>query len=139
MGADTSDGNDDDDQGPSRADVPLDIDTIIQRGLISDPEWMRTWTVVLRVSRQKAYFTITRDQIMTDLINLGVTKSDPLGIGESGTGEWEIYCLTENTAQTLADVGSFLYDGKHNAELYLLGRQTTVIRIHWLPLRVNNQ
>ena len=68
-----------------------------------------------------------------------MAKSDLLGIGESGTGEWEIYCLTENTAQTLADVGSFLYAGKHNAELYLLGRQTTVIRIHWLPLRVNNQ
>ena len=139
MVADTNDGNDDDDLGPSRAEFPLDIDTIIQRGLISDPDWMRTRTVVLRVSRQKAYFTITRDQIMTDLINLGVAKSDLLGIGESGTGEWEIYCLTENTAQTLADVGSFLYAGKHNAELYLLGRQTTVIRIHWLPLRVNNQ
>ena len=118
MVADTNDGNDDDDQGPSRAEVPLDIDTIIQRGLISDPEWMRTRTVVLRVSRQKAYFTITRDQIMTDLINLGVSKSDLLvGIGESGTGEWEIYCLTENTAQTLANVGSFLFAGKHNAEL----------------------
>ena len=93
MVADISDGNDYDDLGPSRTEVPLDIDTIIQRGLISDPDWMRTRPVVLRVSRQKAYFTITRDQIMTDLINLGVAKSDLLGIGESGTGEWEIYCL----------------------------------------------
>ena len=89
-------------------------------------------TVVLRVSHQKAYFQITRDQIMTDV------DEELLSIGESGTDEWEVYCCTQATAEKLHATGSFYYSAQHATEMYLLSRQLCTIRVHLLPLRVNN-
>ena len=67
-------------------EVAMTIAEILLRGLVADPDWMKVRTVVLRVSRQKACFQITRDQIMTDLEGLGVSHEELIGIGESGTG-----------------------------------------------------
>ena len=75
---------------------------------------------------------------MTDLEGLGISQEELIGIGESGTGEWEVYCCTQDTAERLHHIGRFNYTGIHATEMYLLGRQLCTIRVHWLPLRVNN-
>ena len=79
----------------------MDLTTVLQKGLISDPEWMKTHTVVLRVQRQKNFVTVNREQIMTDLAQFKIGKKDLIGIGESGNGVWEIYCFSEQVAQWL--------------------------------------
>ena len=117
---------------------PLTLNEVLARGLIADPTWMKTRTVVMRVQRQKFFVTVTRDQIMTDLQVMGISREMLIGIGESGSGEWEIYCLHEHTALHLSEQKAYQYAGKFRTELFLLGRQTSVIRVHWLPLRVNN-
>ena len=43
------------------------------------------------VQRQTFFLTVTRDQIMTDLQVMGITGDMLIGIGESGSGEWETY------------------------------------------------
>ena len=75
---------------------------------------------------------------MTDLQVMGISREMLIGIGESGSGEWEVYCLHERTALHLSEQKAYQYAGKFPTELFLLGRQTSVIRVHWLPLRVNN-
>ena len=117
---------------------PLTLNEVLARGLIADPTWMKTRTVVMRVQRQKFFVTVTRDQIMTDLQVMGISREMLIGNGESGSGEWEIYCLHEHTALHLSEQKAYQYAGKFPTELFLLGRQTSVIRVHWLPLRVNN-
>ena len=117
---------------------PLTLNEVLARGLIADPTWMKTRTIVMRVQRQKFFVTVTRDQIMTDLQVMGISREMLIGIGESGSGEWEIYCLHEHTALHLSEQKAYQYAGKFPTKLFLLGRQTSVIRVHWLPLRVNN-
>ena len=75
---------------------------------------------------------------MTDLQTMGITRDKLIGNGESGSGESEIYCLHERTALNLSEQRAYQYAGKYSTELFLLGRQTSVIQVHWLPLRVNN-
>ena len=85
-------------------EVAMTVEEILKRGIVADPHWMKVRTLVLRVSRQKAYFQITLDQIMTDLEGLGISHGELIGIGESGTGEWEVYCCTRlNVSTILAD------------------------------------
>ena len=75
---------------------------------------------------------------MLDLETLGVSHDELLGIGESGTGKWEVYCLTQSSAQKLARIGTFKYAGQHNTKVYLLGCQICTIHVHWLPLQISN-
>ena len=75
---------------------------------------------------------------MTDLQVMGITRNMLMGIGESGSGEWEIYCLHERIALHLSEQKAYQYAGKYPTELFLLRRQTSVIPVHWLPLRVNS-
>ena len=49
-----------------------------KKGLISDTGWMKVRTVVMYISKQGAYFQVTRDQIMYDLKKMGVTGNDLL-------------------------------------------------------------
>ena len=117
---------------------PLTLGEVLAQVLIEDAAWMKTRTVVMHVQRQKFFVTVTRDQLMTDLQVMGISREMLIGIGESGSGEWEIYCLHEHTALHLSEQKAYQYAGKFPTELFLLGRQTSVIRVHWLPLRVNN-
>ena len=70
---------------------------------------------------------------MTDLEGLGVSHKELIGIGESGTGEWEVYCYTQATAERLHNIGKFNYAGQHATEMYLLGRQLCTIRFIGSP------
>ena len=117
---------------------PLTLAKVLDKGLIEDADWMKTLTVVMRVQRQKFFITVTRDQMMTDLQTMGITRDKLIGIGESGSGEWDIYCLHERTPPYLSEQKAYQYAGKYPTELFLWERQTSVIRVHWLPLRVNN-
>ena len=62
-------------------EIPFSIADILKCDLISDSEWMKVRTVVFRIFRQKAYFQVTRNQIMLDLETLGVSHDELLGIG----------------------------------------------------------
>ena len=82
---------------------PLTMAEVLAQGLIKDADWMKMRTVVMRVQRQKFFITVTRDQIMTDLQTMGITRDKLIGNGESGSGESEIYCLHERTALYLSE------------------------------------
>ena len=60
---------------------------------------------------------------MTDLQVMGITRDMLISIGESGSGEWEIYCLHERIALHLSEQKAYQYAGKYPTELFLLGRQ----------------
>ena len=82
---------------------PHTLGEVLDKGLIEDPAWMKTHTVVMRVQRQKFLVTVTCDQIMTDLQVMGITRDMLIGIGETGSSEWEINCLHEHTALHLSE------------------------------------
>ena len=46
-------------------------------------------------SHNLQWIQVTRAQIMFSLETLGVSHDEFLGTGESGTGVWEVYCLTQ--------------------------------------------
>ena len=67
---------------------------------------------------------------MTDLKVFGVHPDHFIWIGESGSEEWDIYCLAEETALFLSEQKAYQYAGKFPTNLFLLRGQTMVIRVH---------
>ena len=112
-------------------EAPLIIDAIPKRGLMRIP--IRGQDCGLECpGRRRIIFQITRDQTITELKGLGISHEELLGIGESGTGEWDVYCCPQATAERLHAIGGFYYSSQHGTEMYLLCRQLCTIRVHWL-------